>query len=89
MCNQELKKLYQSTFSQIHSSTEIRWENMEPMKRTYRPVRSLVVLAAVVALLAALSTVAVAANLFGLRELLLPEKQVTMPVNPEIGEREI
>ena len=89
MCNQELKKLYQSTFSQIHSSTEIRWENMEPMKRTYRPVRSLVVLAAVVALLAALSTVAVAANLFGLRELLLPEKQVTMPVNPETGEREI
>ena len=89
MCNQELKELYQSTFSQIHSSTEIRWEDMRAVKRTHRPVRGLAVLAAVIALLAALSTVAVATDFFGLRSLLLPRQQVTMPMDPETGEREV
>ena len=42
-------------------------------------------MAAVICLLAAVSTAAVAADWFGLRELLLPRQQVTMPVDPETG----
>ena len=83
------KEFYQQTFSQIHSSTDIRWEDMERLKRKKRNSRRLVTLAAVICLLAAVSTAAVAADWFGLRELLLPRQQVTMPVDPETGEREV
>lgn len=83
------RELYQKTFSQVHSSTDIRWEDMERLKHRKRFSKKLVILAAVVALLAVLSTVAVAADWFGLRELLLPRQQVTMPIDPETGEREV
>ena len=83
------KELYQQTFSQVHSSTDIRWEDMEQLKRKKRISKGLVTLAAVICLLAAASTVAVAADWFGLRELLLPRQQVTMPMDPETGEREV
>lgn len=81
------KDLYQSTFSQLHSSTEIKWEAYETMKRTHkRPVKGLLLLAAVVVLLAALTTVAVATDFFHLRDLLLPDRQeVTMPLDPDTG----
>ena len=52
--------------------------------------RKIITLAAAAALLAALSTVALATDLFGLRSLLLPQKQeIMMPADPETGEREI
>lgn len=89
MNNQELKKLYQSTFSQVHSSRSIRWEDYQTMKKTRRPMSRLAVLAAVVCLLAALSTVAVAADLFGLRSLLLGRQNVTMPVDPATGDQPV
>ena len=69
-----MRELYQQTFSQVHSSTVIRWEDMEAMKPKKRISRNLIVLAAVIALLAVRSTVAVAADWFGLRSLLLPQK---------------
>lgn len=84
-----MRELYQRTFSQVHSSTVIRWEDMEAMRPKKRISRNLVMLAAVIALLAALSTVAVAADLFGLRSLLLGRQQVTMPIDPETGERPV
>lgn len=64
-----MRELYRRTFSQVHSSTVIRWEDMEAMrpKKTRVPKR-LLTLAAVIALLAALSAAAVAADLFGLRD---------------------
>lgn len=84
------RERYQRTFGQLHSTAEIRWEDFETRKRRNRPARRLVLAAAVVALLAAVSTMAVAADLFGLRTLLLPEGQtVAMPVDPETGEREV
>lgn len=68
------RELYQKTFSQVHSASAIRWEDFaqkaRPKKR--RPHR-LWLLAAVVAVLAALSAGAVAANLLGARDLLLPQ----------------
>lgn len=82
------KEYYRQTFSQVHSSTDIRWEDMERMKRKKRASKQLVTLAAVICLLAVVSTVAVAADWFGLRELLLPRQQVPMPIDPETGERE-
>lgn len=85
-----MRELYRQTFSQVHSSAVIRWEDMEAMKPKKKISRNFMMLAAVVALLAGLSTVAVATDLFGLRSLLLPQKQeVTMPVDPETGEQEV
>lgn len=69
-----MRELYRRTFSQVHSSTVIRWEDMETMRPKKRISRNIIMLAAVVALLAALSTVAVATDLFGLRSLLLSQK---------------
>lgn len=82
-----MRELYRQTFSQVHSSTVIRWEDMEAMKPKRRVSKNLMVLAAVVALLAALSAAAVAADWFGLRSLLLGRQQVVMPVDPETGEQ--
>lgn len=69
-----MRELYRQTFSQVHSSTVIRWEDMEAMRPKKRISRNIIMLAAVVALLAVLSTVAVAADWFGLRSMLLPQK---------------
>lgn len=84
-----MRELYQQTFSQVHSSTVIRWEDMEAMKPKKRISKNIVMMAAVVALLAVLSTVAMATDFFGLRSLLLGKQQVTMPIDPETGEREV
>lgn len=67
------KRFYQETFSQVHGSVDIRWEDYQTMRHT-RHWKRLVMLAAVVALAAALSGLALAANFFGLRDVLLPEK---------------
>lgn len=67
------RTLYQETFSQVHGSQTLRWEELERMNRRTGWKR-LVMLAAAVALAAALSGLAVAANFFGLRDVLLPEK---------------
>ena len=67
------KQIYQETFSQVHGTREIRWEDYE-MTRHGRNLKWIVTLAAAVGLLAALSALALAANFFGLRDVLLPEK---------------
>lgn len=67
------KRLYQETFSQVHGSRDIRWEDYQAMKKG-KSIKRLAMLAAVIALAAALSGLAVAANFFGLRDTLLPEK---------------
>ena len=67
------RKFYQETFSQVRGTAKISWEDFE-MRRHRRSLRWLTALAASVALLAALSVLAVAANFFGLRDALLPEK---------------
>lgn len=71
------REFYQETFSQVHSSVPIRWEDFEQRRKPRRkkPVRRLWLLAAAVALLAALSAVTVAAHLMGLRDLVLPQGQ--------------
>ena len=67
------REFYQETFSQVRGTAEIRWEDYEMRKRG-RSLKWPVTLAASIALLAALSALAVAANFFGLRDALLPEK---------------
>lgn len=69
------KTFYQETFSQVHSSTEIRWEDFNMKQTSRRSVRRITAVAAVIAAMVVLSTVAVAADLFGLRQLLLPGSQ--------------
>lgn len=66
------KRFYQDTFSQVHSSTEIRWEEFAMKRSTKKPMRRLAILAAVIAAVAVFSTAAVAADLFGLRRMLMP-----------------
>ncbi len=67
------REFYQETFSQVHGTREIRWEDYE-MARRGKSLKWLAAMAAAAALLAALSVLAVAANFFGLRDVLLPEK---------------
>lgn len=70
------RELYQKTFSQVHSTSTIRWEDFaQKRKPPQKPARRLWLLAAVIALLAALSIGAVAAKLLGARDLLLPPQQ--------------
>ncbi|MCI9332381.1 MAG: hypothetical protein HFG05_09445 [Oscillibacter sp.] len=67
------REFYQETFSQVQGTAKIRWEDYE-MRRRGKSLRWFITLAASVALLAALSALAVAANFFGLRDVLLPEQ---------------
>ena len=67
------REFYQETFSQVRGTAEIRWEDYQEMRRG-KTLKWVVTLAAAVGLLAALSALAVAANFFGLRDALLPEK---------------
>ena len=74
------KEFYQETFSQVHSSRWILWEEMERKRTKKRFGKRMVVLAAVICLLAGFSTVAVANGWFGLRDLELSEEvTVTQP----------
>ena len=68
------KEFYQETFSQVQSSAEIRWEDIQKMKVHRRYPKRLFTLAAAVCLLAAFSAVAYAAGWFGLRDMELTEK---------------
>lgn len=68
------KEFYKKTFSQVHPSRDLRWEDFQRMKRKSGAVKRLVTLAAVIGILAVLSAAAVAADLFGLRSILLPER---------------
>ncbi len=74
------RKLYRETFSQVHGSVRIRWEDYQ-VRKHQRTVRRLAVLAAAVALTAVLSGLALAANFFGLRDALLPEKHTVNVVD--------
>lgn len=67
------RTFYQETFSQVRGSRDVRWEDYQMRKRG-KAMKRLAVLAAATALMAALSGLAVAANFFGLRDLLLPEQ---------------
>ena len=59
------EELYQKTFSQVQSSHRIQWEDMKEKRSGKLPSKKMVVLAAVVCLLAGLSTVAAASGWFG------------------------
>ena len=67
------REFYQETFSQVRGTREIRWENYE-MATHRKGLKHLLILAAAITVIAALSGLAVAANFFGLRDALLPEK---------------
>ena len=78
------KEFYQETFSQVTSSYEIRWEELQRKSRRKPMGKRLLVPAAVVCLLAVFSTVAVANGWFGLRDLELQEEvTVTEPNGTE------
>ena len=85
------RKLYQETFSQVRSSAQIRWEDFAQTRKPRRkkPVRRLWLLAAVLALLAALSIGAVAAHLLGLQDLLLPKNQPAPSGQPSVQEQQL
>lgn len=68
------REFYRDTFSQVHSSTDIRWEDFQSMRKTRTPGKRVLALAAAMLLLAALSIAAAATGFFGLRDILLPER---------------
>ncbi len=81
------RDFYQRTFSQIHSSSTVNWEDITDMKHTnIRPVkRRLVTIGLAAAVVIALSATAMAVNFLGLRDALLPEKQEVNTFDPETG----
>ena len=85
------RDFYRETFSQVHSSAQIRWEDFAQTRKPRRkkPVRRLWLLAAVLALLAALSIGAVAAHLLGLQDLLLPQNQPAPSGQPSVQEQQL
>ena len=85
------RDFYRETFSQVHSSAQIRWEDFAQTRKPRRkkPVRRLWLLAAVLALLAALSIGAVAAHLLGLQDLLLPQNQPAPSSQPSVQEQQL
>jgi len=81
------RDFYRKTFSQIHSSSTVNWEDITEMNHTKTRVlkRRLVTIAAAAAVVAALSATAMAVNFMGLRDALLPEKQEVNTFDPETG----
>lgn len=86
------RKLYRDTFSQVRSARgPIRLEDIK-MRKNHTILRKVLVLAAALALLAALAATAYAADLFGLRSLLLPPSEPSQRTgwpqveNPEAGD---
>lgn len=68
------KELYQKTFSQVHPSRNLQWEDFRNMRGKRFTVKHMAAVVAAAALVVALSVMAVAVDLFGLRSILLPEK---------------
>lgn len=68
------KDFYQKTFSQVHGSRTVTWEDCENMRKRHSIGKRLFMLAAVIAVAAALSGLAIAVNFLGLRDTLLPEQ---------------
>ena len=86
------RQLYRDTFSQVRSVRgPIRLEDIR-MRKNHTILRKVIVLAAALALLTALAATAYAADLFGLRSLLLPPSEPSQRTgwpqvsDPEIGE---
>lgn len=77
------KEFYQETFSQVHGHGTIRWEDFAHMKRKRHHSMRFLLAAAALCALTVLSAAAVAANLFGLRDLLLPQRQQVDVYDPE------
>ncbi len=80
----DFKEQYQATFSQVRPGKEFDPEELR-VKKPYRSItRKVVGIAAAIVLLASLGLTAYAVNLFGLRDLLLPQRQeVRLPVGAE------
>lgn len=84
------RQLYRDTFSQVRSARgPIRLEDIK-MRKNHTTMRKVLVLAAALALLAALAATAYAADLFGLRSLLLPPSEPSERTGwPQVSEAEI
>lgn len=82
------KELYQSTFSQLHTSVQVKPEDYQTVKRHPNVLRMLAAVAAAAVLLAAMTATALAFNLFGLRDLAFPERTTLhIPnVEPDTGD---
>lgn len=71
----EYKERYKEVFSQIQPAREFDLEELYMKKTNRNMARKIVCIAAVIAVLTSLCLTAYAVNLFGLRDLLLPQKQ--------------
>ena len=87
MDDMRLRELYRETFSQVHSGTTLNWEEMKTVPSMKRSVKAAALLAAAVGLLAVLTIGALAADLFGLRTMLLSRGEISMGIDWETGER--
>lgn len=80
----EYKERYKEVFSQVQPMRDLDLEELYMKKPNRNITKKIVCVAAVIAVLTSMCLTAYAVNLFGLRDLLLPQKQeVQLPLNPD------
>lgn len=73
------KNFYKDTFSQIHSSQNLNMEDYKIMKTKRKHLRKIVIAAASVSIIAIASTSVYAANMFGLKDMIIGNNSSLKP----------
>lgn len=82
----DIEQIYRETFSQLHTSVQIGQEDYRIMKKRTNYVRLFAAAAVAAALLCAMTATALALNVFGLRDLLIPQKMHVYVPEPPVEE---
>ncbi len=77
---------YKAAFSRVHTAAKIDMEDFRTMRPAQRMNKRIAILAAAVILAVACSATAVAANLFGLKDLVLKDESGGAAVSPVTGQ---
>jgi hypothetical protein len=79
------KNFYKATFSQIHTSKNLNMEDYKRMKTKQKHLRKIVIAAASVCLIAIASTSVYAANMFGLKDMIIGNNSNLQPEDTGIN----
>lgn len=81
----DFKEQYKETFSQVHTAVRIETEELQTMKPIHKAKKSLIAVSAAVCLILAGTASAYAANLFGLKDLVLHSNPLPAQTSAEVS----